>query len=52
MTAWCAADNIGSIKAMRKAGMRQTGVEPQALTIGGQCFDKLLFSYERPDETA
>ena len=45
VTAWCASDNIGSKKAMEKCGMRCTGVERGALTIGGKTFNKLNFAY-------
>ena len=43
--AWCAADNIGSMKAIQKSGMIQTGVEIGALTVGERTYDKLIFEY-------
>ncbi len=43
--AWCAADNIGSLKAIQKSGMLQTGVEIGALAVGKRSFDKLYFGY-------
>jgi ribosomal-protein-alanine N-acetyltransferase len=45
VTAWCADDNIGSIKIMKKAGMEQVGVEKDALEITGKRYDKLIFSF-------
>ena len=45
VTAWCAAENIGSRNAMVKAGMMQTSVEPAALVVGAKRFDKLNFVY-------
>ncbi len=45
ITAWCASDNIGSMKAIQKAGMKQTSTESNALEIGGKKYDKLIFKY-------
>ncbi len=45
VTAWCAADNIGSAKAMAKAGMVQTDTGKDALEINGRKFDKYIFEY-------
>lgn len=45
VTAWCAAENTGSIKAMRKSGMVQTAIEKEALDIDGKKFDKLVYQY-------
>lgn len=46
ITAWCASDNIGSRKAMEKAGMKQTGTEEGALEIDGKTYDKLNYEYK------
>jgi len=46
VTAWCASDNVGSMKALQKAGMKQTGIEKGSLEISGKSYDKLLFSYQ------
>ncbi len=48
--AWCAADNIGSKRAMEKAGMQLKSTESGALAIGGNQFDKLVFAYTAPAE--
>ncbi|MBR2259278.1 MAG: GNAT family N-acetyltransferase [Blautia sp.] len=45
VTAWCASDNIGSIKAMEKAGMKLIGKEHCALKICGRTYDKLFYEY-------
>ena len=47
VSAWCAADNIGSQKAMEKAGMRRILVEEGTLEINGKMHDKLIFEYAR-----
>lgn len=43
--AWCASENIGSIKAMEKAGMKKVGVEKDALLVEGKMYDKVLFCF-------
>ncbi len=45
VSAWCADANIGSRKALEKAGMRMIRTENSALQIGGQTYDKLVFEY-------
>ena len=45
VTAWCASDNIGSRKAMEKAGMKMVRADKGALEISGQTYDKLIFEY-------
>ncbi len=45
VTAWCASDNIGSMKAMQKAGMEQVNTVIKALTVNGNQYDKLIFRY-------
>lgn len=47
VTAWCASDNIGSAKALRKAGMIQTSEKKNGLEVSGQTYDQLLFRYEK-----
>ena len=44
VTAWCAADNIGSVRAMEKAGMQQVSREEGALEICGKTYDKLNYA--------
>ena len=47
VTAWCAAENTGSKKALQKAGMKQTHVIKNGLDIEGKTHDQLFFSYTR-----
>lgn len=49
--AWCAAPNIGSKKAMEKAGMHPASTEPKALKVGDKVFDKLNYEYRVSDST-
>ena len=43
--AWCAADNIGSMRIMERAGMTQTSIEKDALEIDGKKYEKLNYEY-------
>jgi RimJ/RimL family protein N-acetyltransferase len=45
VTAWCAADNIGSWKAMEKAGMQRVTTEKDGLVVGDRTYDKLVYEY-------
>ncbi len=45
VVAWCAKDNLGSWKALERAGMKITSSESNALEIEGRIYDKLNFSY-------
>lgn len=45
VTAWCAENNIGSKRAMEKAGMIQTSLENNGLTIKDEILGKLNFVY-------
>ena len=45
MTGWCAADNVGSQRAMEKSGMVKVDVEERSLEIGRNTFDKFLYEY-------
>ena len=47
VTAWCAADNVGSARAMEKAGMRLAGTEPGALPLGDRVYDRQIYEYRR-----
>lgn len=49
--AWCAAPNIGSKKAMEKAGMHLVFTEPAALKVGDQTYDRLHYEYRIPEES-
>lgn len=46
VTAWCAADNVGSRRALEKAGMMRASMEKGALEVGGSTFDRLDFVYQ------
>ena len=43
VTAWCASDNIGSARAMEKAGMELVSREEGALEINGKKYDRLNY---------
>jgi len=45
VTAWCAPENIGSKKAMEKAGMKLVKTEKSGLTVGDIGYDKLIYEY-------
>ena len=45
VTAWCASDNVGSRRALEKAGMTLVGIKPGALEVGGTTFDRLDFEF-------
>ena len=45
VTAWCAAENVGSKRVLEKAGMRSVEIEQDGLVIGEKAFDKLLYEY-------
>ena len=43
VTAWCAADNVGSKRVLEKAGMKLAGTEKNGLTVGDKVYDKLIY---------
>ena len=45
VTAWCAADNIGSRKVLEKAGMKLTETVKDGLKVGDAVYDKLIFEF-------
>ena len=45
--AWCAADNIGSMRAMEKSGMTRVRTEEKALVIGGETYDQYFYELRR-----
>ena len=49
--AWCAAPNIGSAKAMEKAGMQLASTEPVGLKVGDKVYDKLNYAYRFPEDS-
>ena len=44
VTAWCAAENIGSRKVLEKAEMQFLCME-NAITVGDRVYDKLMYEY-------
>ena len=45
VTAWCAAENVGSRRVLEKAGMRLISEEKGGLEIGGKVYDQLNYEY-------
>ena len=46
VTAWCAAENVGSRKVLEKAGMRLIREEKGGLQVCGRVYDKLVYEYK------
>lgn len=47
VTAWCAAENIGSRRALEKAGMRFVRSEKGGLVVGDNAYEKLYYEYKK-----
>lgn len=47
VTAWCASENVGSRRAMEKAGMRLVRTEKGGLSVGNKIYDKLTYAYQK-----
>ena len=47
VTAWCAAENLGSRRAMEKAGMQHVSTEENGLTVGDRSYDKMIYEYRQ-----
>lgn len=47
VTAWCAAENIGSGKVLEKAGMKLVHTENDGLVVEGKVYDKLTYEYRQ-----
>ena len=45
VTAWCATDNIGSMRAMEKAGMKLVKTEKDGLAVGDRVYEKRNYEY-------
>ena len=45
VTAWCAAENVGSQKVLERAGMRLLRAERGALAVGDRVYDRLTYEY-------
>ncbi len=46
VTAWCAAENIGSRRVLEKAGMQLVHTEKDCIAVGGKTYDKLIYEYK------
>ena len=46
VTAWCAAENIGSQRVLEKAGMQFVNTEKNGLVVGDRVYDKLTYEYK------
>ena len=46
VTAWCAADNIGSRRVLEKSGMQLVHTEKDCLAVEGKTYDKLTYEYK------
>lgn len=45
VTAWCAGENIGSVRVLEKSGMKLVRTEQSSLTVGDETYDRLIFEY-------
>ena len=45
VTAWCAAENIGSKRVLEKAGMKQIRTEKDGLVVEDRVYDKMIYEY-------
>ena len=50
VTAWCAAENVGSQKVLEKAGMKLVRTEKDGLEVGDSVYDKLTYAYRAETE--
>ena len=46
VTAWCAAENVGSQRTLEKSGMRLISEEKGGLKVSGRVYDKLIYEYK------
>ena len=49
VTAWCAAENIGSCKVLEKAGMKHVRTEKDGLEVCGATYDKMNYEFKRAE---
>ena len=47
VTAWCAAENIGSRRVLEKAGMQFIRTETEGIAVGDTTYDKRIYAYRR-----
>ena len=45
VTAWCAAENIGSRNVLEKAGMQYLFTEKNGISVGDSVYDKRMYEY-------
>ena len=45
VTAWCAAENIGSKRVLEKSGMQLVDTQKDGITVGEKTYDKLIYEY-------
>ena len=45
VTAWCAAENIGSQRVLEKAGMKLVRIEKDNLVVGVRVYNKVIYEY-------
>ena len=45
VTAWCAAENIGSKRVLEKAGMKPVRTEKDGLAFENRVYDKRIYEY-------
>ena len=45
VTAWCAAENVGSRRVLEKAGMKLVSEEMDGLAVCDRVYDKLIYEY-------
>ena len=50
VTAWCAAENIGSRRVLEKAGMKLIRTEKDGLAVREKTYDKLIFTYHAAEK--
>ena len=47
VTAWCAAENLGSKRVLEKSGMILVNTEKDGITVGDRVYDKLIYEYRQ-----
>ncbi len=45
VTAWCSAENIGTMRALKNSGMHLVSVEKDGITVGDRTYDKMNYEY-------
>ena len=47
VTAWCAAENVGSQRVLEKADMKLVDTEKDSLVVDDRVYDKLIYEYRK-----